>query len=138
MSRRQPATGERYAPHNRVLQRLCDGDSSPQVAAEEMAFIARIDEDIETGVQLLWHFVIYTAREAPERQEKLVSLMVCLSQLGQDGQGAKDNIEGGNVWDLMFLLGMDMNGEWNSKSKPIFTKRTCYFSLVLNRDGESY
>ena len=94
------------------MQDLFSGKHSAQFAAEELASISLYPEQ---HLECLWGHLIVLARRFPEQQDKLVELLVCLSQLPppKDSDGNDMVIYGLHIWRDLPMFGWEVNSEWN-------------------------
>ena len=114
---RAPITDKLYASRLDILRRAHDGKATPQEAADELASISLLEDNIE----LTWATIVSSAREFPEQQQTLVAVLVCVAQSGHCEDEPLRTSDGMPLRDLP-RLGWDFNHEWNGKHE-LFIQR---------------
>jgi len=101
-----------------VLQALIAGTSSPHAAAEALATISLSYSDREEGVGSTWEAIFHAARNSPKYHQKLVDLLVCISELPspEDDQGRPIMLHDGRLWSDMPTLGWTAREQWDGAS----------------------
>lgn len=101
-----------------VLSGLLSGTIPPTAAAEEFATIS-LREDISASLGRLWTLLITTAAKSREYHDKLVDVLVDLSNLpSPDVDGEPIILHEMEVWKDLPMLGWAFRDEWNSVSVP--------------------
>jgi len=102
-----------------VLQRLIDGHSPPQMTAEALASISIKAKSLQNGFGSTWDAIFQAARTAPQHQEKLVDVLVCISNLPPAKVEEADgfNLQDGCILrSNMLTLGWLVRDEWDGKT----------------------
>ncbi|KAJ9261871.1 hypothetical protein DTO212C5_6548 [Paecilomyces variotii] len=109
-------TDEIYASRYAVLQDLFNNKISLQQATSKLASISLSDDDLN----LTWNLIINCACEFPERHDKLVDVLVCLSKLpdATTDQGVPLKKYGLQVWRDLPMFDWELREEWDVRSIP--------------------
>ncbi|KAI7203893.1 hypothetical protein KC316_g963 [Hortaea werneckii] len=127
---RAPLDWPGYSRHLSVLEELFDGKASTQDTADRLASVAlsqgTSEDDLETGIGLIWSTVIICAKEKPDHNQQLVDVLVKIAQLPDavDEHGSPLTLYGMQIWHRMPTLSWDLNeSEYNGFHIPTDEQR---------------
>ncbi|KAI7082162.1 hypothetical protein KC356_g8578 [Hortaea werneckii] len=127
---RAPLDWPGYKRHLSVLEELFDGNASTQDTADRLASVAlsqgTSEDDLETGIGLIWSTVIICAKEKPDHIQQLVDVLVKIAQLPDavDEHGSPLTLYGMQIWHRMPTLSWDLNeSEYNGFHIPTDEQR---------------
>ncbi|KAI7187126.1 hypothetical protein KC363_g6192 [Hortaea werneckii] len=127
---RAPLDWPGYNRHLSVLEELFDGNASTQDTADRLASVAlsqgTSEDDLETGIGLIWSTVIICAKEKPDHIQQLVDVLVKIAQLPDavDEHGSPLTLYGMQIWHRMPTLSWDLNeSEYNGFHIPTDEQR---------------
>lgn len=127
---RAPLDWPGYKRHLSVLEELFDGKASTQDTADRLASVAfsqgTSEDDLETGIGLIWSTVIICAKEKPDHIQQLVDVLVKIAQLPDavDEHGSPLTLYGMQIWHRMPTLYWDLNEtEYNGFHVPTDQQR---------------
>lgn len=114
-------TAEMFKSRLSILQDFFQDNISLKTAVDTLASTSLLDAtSTEGAVGRLWGLIIACAREMPEHQDKLVSILVNLSKL-PDARTESDEpltLHDMQVWKDLPTLGWHFRNEWNGPSVP--------------------
>ncbi|GAB1743642.1 hypothetical protein NU219Hw_g568t1 [Hortaea werneckii] len=127
---RAPLDWPGYSRHLSVLEQMFNGKASTQDTAEGLASVALAqgtsEDDLETGIGLIWSTVIICAKEKPDHIQQLVDVLVKIAQLPDaiDEHRSPLTLYGMQIWYRMPTLSWDLNeSEYNGFHIPTDEQR---------------
>ncbi|KAI7217924.1 hypothetical protein KC333_g3934 [Hortaea werneckii] len=127
---RAPLDWPGHKRHLSVLEQSFNGKASTQDTAYKLASVAlsqgTSEDDLETGIGLIWSTVIICAKEKPDHIQQLVDVLVKIAQLPDavDEHGSPLTLYGMQIWHRMPTLSWDLNeSEYNGFHIPTDEQR---------------
>ncbi|KAL2869757.1 DUF3632 domain-containing protein [Aspergillus lucknowensis] len=113
-------TDEIFASRLAILDNLFADKISAPSAAEQLSSASLSDSTLEGGLGRLWNLIIALASKSAEQHDKLVDVVVDISELpdAQTPEGAPLTLHDMQVWKDLPTLGWMFRDKWNFTINP--------------------